>query len=89
MDYATSREIRLHDSIVKHLIHQTMRHETEPDTSQVLSIYNTWPGKHLCASIEDVTWVVNFIRHVFTVSRTLWREALWIDGYIEEDDVYD
>lgn len=82
MNYATDKEIRLHKTLVEHLMHQHIRHETEPETEQVLAVFNTWPERYLCSGIDDVDWVLKFIRRVFMTHEHLWREALQIDGFI-------
>ena len=82
MEYVTSREIMLHKTLVEHIMTQKIRHETEPETEQVLAIYNTWPQRYLCSGIDDVDWVLRFIRRVYMTNARLWREALEIDGFL-------
>lgn len=82
MEYVTDREIRLHKTLVKHLMRQHIKHETEPETEQVLAVFNTWPERYLCSGIGDVDWCFKFIRRVFMTNARLWCEALQIDGFI-------
>lgn len=82
MDYATEREKLLHKTLVQHLMRQHIQHETEPETEQVLAVYNTWPERYLCDGVKDIEWVLKFIRRVFRTNARLWVEALKIDGFI-------
>ena len=82
MYYSTQQEIDLHKTLTEHLMRQHIEHETEPETKQVLAIYNTWPQKYLCNTPELLEWVFTYIRHAMTTNAQVWREALEIDGFL-------
>jgi hypothetical protein len=82
MHYSTQQEIDLHKTLTQHIMRQNIKHETEPKTEQVLAIYNTWPQRYLCNTIDLLDWAFLYIRHAITTNEQLWREALEIDGFL-------